>query len=220
MNIMSNFGGVLMKKILIALLAVLIFVSSIACTSEKSTKSISAANASAAPVSSSQSVDIDKGLLDISITLPASMLEGTDFEAVKKQAKEQGINNVTKNSDGSITYKMSKSSYNKILQSIKQSATESISEMKGNKDLASIEDIKFNNDFSNVDIIVNREKFENSFDAIAGLGVGIQGMYYQYFDGKNENTVHVKVNFIDTDTKEIIKSVTYPDALKNMSSSK
>ncbi len=48
---------------------------------------------------------VDKGLLNVEVTVPASFLEGEDIDSVIAQAKEDGIKDVKKNDDGSVTYK-------------------------------------------------------------------------------------------------------------------
>lgn len=55
---------------------------------------------------------VDKGLLNVEITMPASFVEGEDIDNTIKEAEAEGIE-VTKNGDGSLTYKMSKSEHKK-----------------------------------------------------------------------------------------------------------
>ena len=69
--------------------------------------------------STDESVEIGKGLLDVTITLPASLVEEDNIEATIKEAKEKGVKEAVLNDDGSLTYKMSKSVYRELKQELK-----------------------------------------------------------------------------------------------------
>lgn len=181
----------------------------------------SSSKASAPAPSSGQGLEVDKGLLDVTITFPASMFEGgegiSDDEI--KSAEAKGIK-VTKNDDGSVTYKMSKSTHKKLMEETKKSTAESLDKIATGGDYESISGVAYNDDFSQISLKVNKEKYENSLDSFAALNAGLQGMFYQVFDGKKEDTMKVKVDFIDEKTGGVLDTVTYPDALKESSSSK
>lgn len=173
----------------------------------------SAASAASEPTSSAQTLEVDKNLLDVTITFPASMFEGTDTSQAIENAEAEGVQ-VTKNSDGSLTYKMSKETHKKLMDGMKKSTSDSLSQLKTSGDYESITDVKYNDDFSQISIVVNKAKYESSLDSFASLNAGLQGMFYQIFDGKDANHSTVKVDFVD-ETGKVIESVTYPDALKN-----
>lgn len=61
-----------------------------------------------------QSIEVDEGLLNVEIIVPADFLEeGTTQEALDETAKEEGIKSITLNDDGSATYIMSNPSTTK-----------------------------------------------------------------------------------------------------------
>jgi len=55
-----------------------------------------------------QKVSVDKGLLDVEVTLPASFFDGQDIDKVIEKAKSDGVKEAKKNADGSVTYQISK----------------------------------------------------------------------------------------------------------------
>lgn len=54
---------------------------------------------------------MDKGLLNVEVTIPATLYKGQDIDSIISEAKNSGIKEVIKNDDGSLTYKMSKSEH-------------------------------------------------------------------------------------------------------------
>lgn len=214
-----------MKKVIVFLLSVIMSLQLVACGPANSPSAASGDANSESHISSavtsegsSPGVGAEKGLFDVSVTFPAEMFEDTDFETIKKQAEEQGIKSVTKNDDGSITYKMSKADHKKMMDDMKTSTAETLKGYVTDTDLESITDVSFNDDFSQIKISVDKEKYENSMDSFAALGAGFQGMFYQLFDGRKEADVSVKIDFVDNKTGEVLDSTTYPDAFNDSSS--
>jgi hypothetical protein len=161
-----------------------------------------------------ESINVDKGLLSVEITLPASMFEGEDIDSSITKAEQKGIK-VTKNEDGSVTYKMSKSKHREMMKELEVDLIKNLDDMKNNKDFVSIQDITYNKSFSEFTLVVDRAAYDNSFDAFAVLGLGISGMYYQLFKGVNADDLQVKILVKDGATGEIFKEIVYPDALED-----
>lgn len=162
-----------------------------------------------------EQINVDKGILNVEITLPASMFEDQDMDTIIAEAKEDGVEKVTKNDDGSVTYSMSKSAYNQIMQEMKEEFASFVDDMKNGEDFVSIKDIEYNDDLSDITLIVEQEKYENSFDAFASLGIGIQGMYYQIFEGTDPENTKVTISVKDMDTGEVFDTIVFPDSLKD-----
>lgn len=200
-----------MKKILIVSLFVLLAAFMSACSQEKA--SDNKGDASKKDKTEEKSIEVDKGLLNVEITLPASLFEDQDIEAVIAEAKEEGVKEVVKNDDGSFTYKMSKSQHKKILKELKDGIIEAVEDAKKNEDFVSIKDVTHNASFSEFTLVVEKEKFENSFDGFAALGLALSGMYYQLFDGVKADDSKVTIMIKDEATGEVFDTIKYPDAL-------
>ncbi|MGO5014985.1 hypothetical protein ACTQ5K_24540 [Niallia sp. Sow4_A1] len=160
-----------------------------------------------------QNVDVDKGLLNVEITLPASMFEGEDIDTVIADVEKEGIK-VTKNDDGSLTYKMSKAKHKEMMKEMEASLEESIKEMKGSDDYVSIKDITHNKSFSEFTLVVDKEKYEDSMDSFAIFSLGITGMMYQLYSGVDSDDYQVKIFTTDEATKEVLDETVYPDDLE------
>lgn len=159
---------------------------------------------------------VDKGLLNVEVTIPASFMEGEDIDQVIADAKENNIKNVTKNEDGSVTYQVSKAQHKEMMKEMKTNVTTYIDELVNNEDFASIQDIKHNGSFSEFTIVVDKDAFENSFDGFASLGLAMSGMYYQAFNGTNAEKIKVTLHTQDAETGEIFGTAIYPDVLEEM----
>lgn len=159
-----------------------------------------------------QSVDVDKGLLNVEITLPSDLFEDEDLDQVIENAKEQGVSKVTKNDDGSLTYKMSKSVHDEMLQEIEESVDGAVEEAKQNSE--SIKDITSNKALTEFTLLVDREAFENSFDGFVSITLGISGIYYQIFAGENADDAKVTIHVEDEASGEVFDTIVYPDVLE------
>ena len=160
-----------------------------------------------------QSVEVDKGLLNVEITLPASFFGEEENDEIIANAKADGVKDVIVNDDGSLTYKMSKSKHKEMLTEVKAGLLETIDEIKVSEDFVSIKDVEHNKSFTDFTIIVDQEMFENSFDGFATLGVGMSAMFYQLFTGTNADDYKITIDIQDEATGELIDTVVYPDAL-------
>ncbi len=163
-----------------------------------------------------EKIDVNKGLLNVEITLPASMFEGEDIDKVIADAKAEGVKEVIQNEDGSLTYKMSKAEHKKMMEEMKTSILEKIEDMKTSEDYVSIKDVTYNKDFTEFTLVVDKAAYENSMDGFAVFGLGISGAYYQLFNGVNEEDYNVTITVKDQATDEVLGKTVYPDDLENL----
>ena len=204
-----------MKKILILPLAMLLSVLLVACSQDKESESGKKSDSAdkAAEETKDESFKVDKGLLNVEITIPASFFAGQDIESAITEVKKEGVKEVIKNDDGSVTYKMSKSVHKEMMKEMEKSILDTIEEIKTSKDFTSIKDVTYNKSFTEFTITVNKEQFENSFDALASMGLALPGMYYQLFSGIDSEKFKVTVIFKDESNGEVLNTIVYPDDL-------
>jgi len=150
----------------------------------------------------------------VEITLPASMFENQDVEQVIADAKENGVEEVKQNDDGTYTYTMSKSVHEDMMKEMKEGIDEYLDELKSGETFKSIKDIKHNNSYSEFQLIVDQAAFEKSLDSLATLGLGLQGMFYQYFDGVSADKAKVTIKVEDQGTKTVFNTIVYPDDMQ------
>ncbi|WP_423798282.1 hypothetical protein [Neobacillus sp. SAB-20_R2A] len=195
-----------MKKLTsLFLAAMLLFL--VSCSAEKTDK-----QPKETEKTKSEAVNVDKGLLSVTITLPATMFEDQNVDEVVANAQKEGIT-ATKNADGSVTYKMSKSKHKEMMQEMKTTVIQTINDAKTGKDFQSIKDITYKDDFSEFTLVVDKAAYENSFDGFAALGLGMSGMMYELFNGVKPEEYKVTINIKDQATQNVFDQIVYPDAL-------
>ncbi|MER1998552.1 MAG: hypothetical protein ABS882_02165 [Lysinibacillus sp.] len=189
-----------MQKLIVGFLLVLVLA---ACGDEEKNK---ANDNTSNNEEQSSAIDVDKGLLNVEVTIPPDFLGESTEEEIRADAKEQGIKEITFNDDGSVTYKMSKSDHKKILKEMATELDKSLEEMSSSGDFPSVQKVTANKDYTQFDLTVNREEFENGMDSFAVLGLMLGSAYYQMFDGKTEDDTKFVVNYIDADTGEVFET--------------
>lgn len=201
-----------MKKMLCLLLAFALMLSLAACgSSGTSSAGSSSGNGS--------SISVDEGLLNVEVTLPASFFTDTTEEDIQAAATDQGFSDCVINEDGSVTYTMTKSVYNEVLEDLKAALDESIEGMVNGADaVASFQKIEYNDDLSEVDVYVDGETF-SSLDALYAISFYMLGAYYQAFSGVPADEVDTVVEFIDQDSNEVLQSSSYQQMLSSAAAS-
>jgi len=161
-------------------------------------------------------IEVDKGLMNVEVTLPASLFQGEELDRVIAEAKAADIGEVSENSDGSITYTMSKAKHEEMMMQMENDLIRSIEEMKDNADLVSVQDITHNQSFSEFTLIVDKEAYNNGFDGFAALGLGISGMFYGILNGVDPDENKITIFVVDEATQEVFEEMIYPDDLEDL----
>ena len=160
-------------------------------------------------------VEVDKGLLDVELTLPADLFEGQTKESIEASAKEQGVKEVRVNEDGSVYYKMSRADHNKMMNELEKSIKESMDELVTSGDAPSFKKIEYNKDFTEFDVTVDRAAFENGMDGFMIFAFALSGTFYNAFDGKNTDDLKIKINMIDAETNKVFDTTVFPDDMED-----
>ncbi|HHU30925.1 MAG: hypothetical protein QM368_05645 [Bacillota bacterium] len=161
---------------------------------------------------SKDEIEVDKNLFSVAITIPGSFFGSGDLEEIKAEAElEEGIKEVRINSDGSLTYIMSRAAHKKMIAEMKEALEETIREMINSGDYPSIIDIKANKSYTEFLMVVDQENYENSFDELSVLILGMGSMLYQIFNGADAETANVAMYLEDAYTGEVFDTIILPD---------
>ena len=163
---------------------------------------------------SKQELNVDKGLLSVEVTIPASLIN--DLDATTKAADEnEDIISYKVNDDGSITYKYKKSAYDKFLDELRDSMDESFQEFVTEDNYPSIVSIEYDKKtFSDITIKVTEQSaYKNSFDSLIILGIKMNLAFYQAFSGDDEftSTIHL----VDNSNGNEFDTIIYPSDSDN-----
>lgn len=150
-----------------------------------------------------QSIEVDEGLLNVEIIVPADFLEeGTTQEALDETAKEEGIKSITLNDDGSATYIMSKSKHDEIMAGIRESIDESMAEMIDPETYPTFVEVTSNDDYTHFTVKLSTNEVGIS-ESVSVLGFYVLGGLYNAFNGTPVDDV--TVSFVNADTGDIIQ---------------
>lgn len=193
------------------LIVLTLAISLVGCSNTKETN-----EANASPSSTNQTIDVDEGLFDVTITLSNSFFEslGTTAEEAVNNQKESGANfkNVKLNDDQSVEVTMSKSDYKKMMDDLATNIKESVQEIVDNKEeFTSITSIDYNKDFSEFTVATSATELGLE-EVMLAIPLYFYGGIYQIFtpDAK----VSVTVTYKDQDGN-ILDTATYDEATMN-----
>lgn len=200
-----------MKKYVAWFLACALALSTTACGSAPSSSapvssSVPASESSSAPAdaASDAPIEVDKGLINVKITLPADFLEafggGLDASAVAESMAQDNSDNRVKsvvvNDDGSVTMTISKADHKLMMDDFYTQIEATFAELK--EQYPSIDDISVNDACTEFTIVTNDyEAFQSSFASVAEFSLFLQGAMYQAFNGTLDSPV--VVNVVDTE---------------------
>ena len=153
-------------------------------------------------------VDVDKGLFDVTLTIPKDFVGDTTQEKLDESAKEHGYQSATLNADGSVTYVMTKAQHREMMDGITESINNSLAEMVGSEDYPNITAVTANDDFTSFTITTKNAEPDMS-ESFAVIGLYMYGGMYAIFNGETADNIHV--DFVNADSGEIISSANSED---------
>ena len=161
--------------------------------------------------SSDAGVSVDKNLLSVVVTIPASFYEGTKVtqESLNADATKNGTGKATLNADGSVTWRMSRAEHTKIMADMKKSVDDYIQEAVD--DSPSIfREITYDKNMTEFKILVNQAKYEEDFSVgFVGFGIGILASFYQMFNSGVKDP-KIVMRLIDADTGKVFETQNFP----------
>lgn len=154
-------------------------------------------------VKEQETVTVDEGLLDVTITLPNSFFEQFETSAEEYvQSMDEGdtFKKVEINDDGSVSITMTRAKYNEFMKEMEKSVNDSLQEMINSGEYA-FESVEHDNKFENFTVKLSTDEvgFAESFMVVA---FAMYGGIYQLFGG-NQNP-HVVVKYIGSNGSELL----------------
>ena len=153
-------------------------------------------------------VDVDKGLFNVTLTIPKDFVGETTQEKLDESVKERGYKSATLNSDGSVTYVMTKAQHEEMLVGIRESIDKSLSEMIGSSDYPNITNVEHNDNYTSFTITTKNAEPDMS-ESFSVMALYMYGGMYGIFSGEEVDNVHV--DFKNADSGEIISSANSED---------
>ena len=155
----------------------------------------------------SAGISAEKNLFSVEVTLPSYFFEETDGLDWIDELDDDEVKDITKNADGSMTFKMTKDSHKEFLSSTKETIDESIKEILEDKEnYPSFDSISYNEDLTVFDIKVDPAVY-GGFEAFSAFAFCMYGNMYQALNAVPEGELKTVVNMVNKDTGEVIESI-------------
>lgn len=153
-------------------------------------------------------IDVDKGLMNVEITIPAESAEyyGFSFESQEEAdayAKEQGFKSATLGDDGSVTIVMSKSQHKKTMEELNKTIDEALQAMIGSEDYPNITAVEHNDNYTEIKVTTESEELSLN-ESFSTLVFYIYGGMYNAFNGTPVDNIHI--DFINEASGDVIDS--------------
>lgn len=194
-----------MKKSLIIILTIVLMFCLCSCggttaaTPEKPSGSVSEQSPA-----QEQSVEVDEGLFEVSVTVPAEFLDANKTQAdYDAAAAEAGYKSATLNEDGSVTYVMTKKQHRELLVQMAETIDSALTEMVGSNDYPNFVSISHNDNFTEFTVVSKSTSldFNESFSVLAFYMYS--GMY-NAFAGEEIENCHI--DFVNEASGQVFDS--------------
>ncbi|WP_026661437.1 hypothetical protein [Butyrivibrio proteoclasticus] len=153
---------------------------------------------------SHSSIEVDENLLTVEISVPATFVgEDLTQEDVDKAVQENGYVSGKLNSDGSVTYKMTKGKHKELMAKIKDTIDTQMGEMVGSEDYPNIVNIEANDDYTSFTITTKSTEL-GLMESMSTLAFYMYGGMYNAFSGEQVDNIHV--DFVNEETGQVIQS--------------
>lgn len=156
-------------------------------------------------------VDVEKGLFNVELTIPANFVGEQTQEELNKMCEEKGYNSITLNDDGSATYVLTKQQHKEMMEELKNTINSSMSEMVDSEDYPNYTNVTANEDFTEFEITTKSSELAMA-ETFSVLAFYMYGGMYNVFNGTDIDNITVK--FINADTGEVISTTNSKDMEK------
>ena len=147
-------------------------------------------------------VEVNQGLLSVTITLPKEFAEDVTQADIDKAIADGDIQDGRLNDDGTVSYRLSKSQHEESLAELRGSVDEVIAE-ENSTNPGLYEEVTYNDDMTQFRVVVaDRKKYEQSM-SMMGLGLLFGAAFYQIFYGVPEDERNVVIEYVDGKTGEV-----------------
>lgn len=161
--------------------------------------------------SSDEGISVDKNLFSVDVTIPASFYEDQKITQAEldTDAAKKGYGKAKLNSDGSVSFRMSKAQHKAALAEMKKSLDNYIQESV-NESPKIFKKISYNSNMTEFNITVDKANFEDDLAAgFIGLGIALQASFYQMFNGTQNPKTELKM--IDATTGKVFDTQSWPE---------
>ncbi len=190
-----------MKKAIATALAMILAMGLVACGTVPSDSSVNNDASTSAATESQQSIEVEKELFDVKVTLPADVVGEITQEEL--DAESDHFHSATLNEDGSVTFVMSKSQHKELLKELAASIQDELDKMPGSEQLPNVTKVEANKGFTVFTVTTSSQELSIQ-ESFSVLNFYVYGGMYGLFSQEDVDNIHV--DFVNAATGEIIES--------------
>lgn len=151
---------------------------------------------------------IGGNLLSEELTIPADFMEGTTQEELDTNVKDGYYNSAKINSDGSVTFSMTKAQHKKIIKDTRKSLNESLDKLVGSKEYPNFTSVSANKDFTEFTIKTKSKELDMQ-ESFSVMAFYMYGGMYNAFSGKEVD--NISITFVNNETGDTIETYNSKD---------
>ncbi len=148
-------------------------------------------------------VNAKKGIFNVTLNIPKEYIGDTTQEKLDEAVSTKGYKSAKLNSDGSVTYVMSKSKHRELLKEIAATIDQALSDMAGSPEYPKISSVKANDDYT-LFTVTTKNDAPDLAETLSVFSLYVYGGMYAHFNGEPVDNIHV--DFVNIYSKEIIGS--------------
>jgi len=164
----------------------------------------------AAAEDESQSVDVNKGLLTVTLILPSDFIEffgqGGSPESAIAEIGITEFESLASNPDGSVTIKMSRIEHSRVVSALESELRRFADELGSGAE--GITKVTYNRSLTEFDVTIDRSVADESATLWIMFGLGLQYGLYALIAGEGEEAEPPLIRFIDAATGEVFETST------------
>lgn len=146
-------------------------------------------------------VEVDEGLFDVELTVPADFISESTQEELDIVCEENGFKSIILNEDGSATYTMTKKQHKELMDGYRKDINNNLNEMIGSEEYPNITNIEANDNFTEFTVTTKNAELDMA-ESFSVLAFYMAGGMYNAFSG--EEVENISVTFVNADTGDVI----------------
>lgn len=156
-------------------------------------------------ISTAEQIEVEDGLFDVTLTLPADYASDITAEEIAQQVADGKVHTGVLNDDGSVTYTMSKAQHAALLESVAAQLRSTLDDMIGSADYPNLTVIETNDDFTDFTVYTTTQPGAVGLsDEMSVLIYYTCGKMYGIVSGQEPGNIHVDI--LNAESGELVSS--------------
>lgn len=156
-------------------------------------------------ISTAEQIEVEDGLFDVTLTLPADYASDITAEEIAQQVADGKVHTGVLNDDGSVTYTMSKAQHAALLESVAAQLRSTLDDMIGSADYPNLTVIETNDDFTDFTVYTTTQPGAVGLsDEMSVLIYYTCGKMYGIVSGQEPDNIHVDI--LNAESGELVSA--------------